>query len=105
MKKLNAKVFALGIILVFLAWYINTISIPMPSVEYWAPFPGVSIPYPTIVWGNPLGFLSLPLILIGAILVAFGLVSNKIARITLTILIVVWVLMFKAAPILGVFPA
>ena|GEM_PF-3258554 len=101
---MNAKAFAVGVILVFLGWYINTISIPMPGVDYWSPFPGVTIPYPTIVWGNPLGFLSLPLVLVGAIFIAFGLVSNTAIRIILTILIIVWVLVFKAAPILGVFP-
>lgn len=102
--KVNAKAFALGAIFVFLGWYINTISIPMPSVDYWSPIPGVTIPYPTIVWGNPLGFLSLPLVLIGAILIAFGLVSNNAVRILLTIIIIVWVLVFKAAPLLGVIP-
>jgi len=76
----------------------------MPSLYYWTPVPGVTIPYPTIVWGNPLGFLCLPLILVGAILIAFGLVSNTTIRIILTILIVVWVLVFKATPLLGVVP-
>ncbi|RLI47123.1 hypothetical protein DRO69_01400 [Candidatus Bathyarchaeota archaeon] len=101
---MNAKAFAVGVILVFLGWYVNTISIPMPGVDYWSPSSGVTIPYPTIVWGNPLGFLSLPLVLIGAILIAFGLFENTAIRIVLTILIVVWVLVFKAAPILGVIP-
>ena len=104
MKTINAKTFAIGVILVFLGWYINAISIPLPGVGCWTPFPGVTIPYPTIVWGNPLGFLSLPLVLVGAIFIAFGLVSNKIARIILTVLVVIWVLMFKAAPILGIIP-
>jgi len=101
---LNAKAFALGVILVFLGWYVNTISVPMVSADCWAPFPGVTIPYPTIVWVNPLGFLSLPLVLIGAILISFGLFSNTTIRIILTILIIVWVLVFKATPILGVIP-
>ncbi len=85
---MNAKSFAVGLIMVFLALIINRISIPVPGIGDWQPFPGIHVPVPTINYVNPLGWLAYPLIFIGAIFLVFGITSNNAVRIILMILII-----------------
>jgi len=88
-KNLKAVPFAAGVILLFLAWTVNQVSVPVPSVNWWD-----GIPIPTIQWVNPLGFLVLPLMFIGSILIVFGLTENDKLRIVLTIIIVIATYLF-----------
>jgi hypothetical protein len=86
---LKAVPFAAGVILLFLAWAVNQVSVPIPGVNWWD-----GIPIPTIQWVNPLGFLVLPSMLIGSILIVFGLTENDKLRIILTIIIVIATYLF-----------
>ena len=95
---MNAKLFAAGLILLFLGWYVKTLTIPWVGVGTWEPIPGFPIYYPTLATWNPLGWLSLPLVFIGAILLVLGLTSRQALRIILIIIASAAVLYFYGFP-------
>lgn len=98
---MNAKVFVVGLILVFLAFAVNQIAIPIPGVIDWEPWPGVHIPIPGINYVNPLGWLVYPLALVGAIFIIFGLTANAPLRIILAIIAFAATLFLTAYPLSG----
>lgn len=92
---MNAKTFAVGIILVFLAFTLSCIVIPLPAITYWEPLPGIRLPTITVALINPVEWLVYPLALIGGILLVFGATSDTGLRIVLTLLLVVGIFLIQ----------
>jgi hypothetical protein len=81
---MNAKLFAIGLVVVLLAIYVKQVSIPWVGTEDWN-IAGFHVQVPTMTSITPFGFLAYPMMLFGAVCLIFGIFKNNALRVFLVV--------------------